>query len=116
MEFSYVGYAEDRRMVSGKVSAASEELARQRLGGSRYRILSLKPVQKFLPTMADVFPSLFSLKTEAIVMLSRQLALLLESGTDIVTSLELLQAPETNGSLKKALAAVISVLRDGNPL
>lgn len=101
MEFSYVGYAEDRRMVSGKVPAANEALARQRLGSSRYRILSLKPAQKFLSTTADVFPSLFSVETEAIVMLSRQIALLLESGTDMVTSLELSQAQATNRDLKK---------------
>jgi type IV pilus assembly protein PilC len=50
------------------------------------------------------------------VMFSRQLALLLNSGTDIVTSLELLQAQSTNQSLKKVIAQVVSDIRGGSSL
>ena len=46
----------------------------------------------------------------------RQLALLLESGIDIVTSLELLQSQVSNRALKKVLGEVISELRGGNQL
>ncbi|MBI2858169.1 MAG: type II secretion system F family protein [Chloroflexi bacterium] len=116
MEFSYVGYAEDRSVVSGKVSAPSEDLARQILSRSRYRVLSLKPSTPFMPTWGNLFPSFFGIKLEVIIMLARQLALLLESGTDIVTALELLQAQSTNSTLKKVMSEVVSDLRNGNKL
>lgn len=116
MEFSYVGYAEDRSVVSGKVSAPSEDLARQILARSKYRVLNLKPMTAFLPTWGNLFPSLFGIKPEAIIMLARQLALLLESGTDIVTALDLLQSQANNGTLKRVLGEVIVDLRNGNRL
>jgi len=49
-------------------------------------------------------------------MFSRQLALLLESGTDIVTSLELLQSQVTNRTLKRVIGEVASDIRGGSSL
>jgi len=49
-------------------------------------------------------------------MFSRQLALLLESGTDIVTSLDLLQDQIANQTLRKIIAEVSSDIRGGSPL
>ena len=50
------------------------------------------------------------------ILLFRQLALLLESGTDIVASLELLQGQVSNRSLKTVLGEVVSDLRGGSQL
>jgi len=47
-------------------------------------------------------------------MFSRQLALLLESGTDIVTSLELLRSQTSDRNLKRVLGEVVSDLRRGD--
>jgi type IV pilus assembly protein PilC len=49
-------------------------------------------------------------------MFSRQLALLLESGTDIVTSLDLLQDQIANQTLRKIIGEVASDIRGGNSL
>ncbi len=49
-------------------------------------------------------------------MFSRQLALLLGSGTDIVTSLELLQNQVANRTLKKSIGEIASDLRGGSSL
>lgn len=49
-------------------------------------------------------------------MFSRQLALLLESGTDIVTSLELLQSQMTNRTLKRVLGEVATDIRNGSSM
>jgi type IV pilus assembly protein PilC len=49
-------------------------------------------------------------------MFSRQLALLLQSGTDIVASLELLQTQVTNHTLKRALGDVVADIRGGSSL
>ncbi len=47
-------------------------------------------------------------------MLYRQLALLLESGVNIATSLELLQEQIANRTLKKVVAEVMADIRSGN--
>jgi len=49
-------------------------------------------------------------------MFSRQLALLLESGTDIVTSLELIQSQITNRTLQNVIDNVATDIRAGNSL
>ena len=116
MNYQYVGYTEDKKLVKGSISALNEGMATQILAHSGYHVLNLKPVAAFLPSWDKIFPSLYRVKSEAIILFSRQLALLLESGTDIVTSLELLQAQASNRTLKKVLGEVISDLRGGNRL
>ncbi len=103
MDFNYIGYTEDREIVKGTISASSVEIASQILAHSGCRILSVKPVTSFIPSWEKVFPFLYRVKAPVVIMFSRQLALLLESGVDIVTSLELLQEQTTNRSLKKCL-------------
>ena len=49
-------------------------------------------------------------------MFSRQLALLLECGTDIVTSLDLLQNQITNRTLQKIIGEIASDIRGGSSL
>jgi len=55
-------------------------------------------------------------KPSEIVLFYRQLALLLGSGIDIITALELLQGQTSNRSLTMVLGEVISDLRAGNRL
>ncbi|GAH08814.1 unnamed protein product, partial [marine sediment metagenome] len=108
MVYRYLGYTEDNKIVKGTISAASEEIAGHILANSGYRVVSLKPVTTFIPNLEQSFPFLYQVKPEAIIMLSRQLALLLESGIDIVTSLELLQTQASNNTLKRVLGKIIS--------
>ena len=115
MEYSYVAYTKDRKLVKGKLSAADEAAAANLLGYGGYQVLSLKQVVPFL-NLGNLSTSLSRVKTTEIVMFSRQLALLLESGTDIVTSLELLQVQTTNQTLKKVIGDVVSDIRGGSSL
>lgn len=116
MQFSYVGYAEDRRIVKGTISAPSESVAGQVLARNGYRVLTLKPEASSLPSLDKLFPSVFRVRPETVVMFSRQLALLLEAGTDIVTALELLQAQSPNRLMDRVLGQVIADLRNGERL
>jgi len=115
MNYQYVATAEDNRIMKGKLTAASEDAAADMLAYSGYRVLSLKEVTPFFN--AEKLTALFAaVKPTETIMFTRQLALLLESGTDIVTSLELLQAQSTNRTFKKIIAAVVSDVRGGSPL
>ena len=64
-----------------------------------------------------MFPRFSSgVKPNEIVLFYRQLALLLESGIDIATSLELLRGQISNRTLAEVLSDVISELRNGSQL
>jgi type IV pilus assembly protein PilC len=116
MNFTYVAYAEEgKKVISGKVSATSEEAAGELLAYGGYRVLSLKSGRRLFNT--ERLKSLFSqIKPAEIIMLSRQLALLLESGTDIVTALDLLQNQITSETLQKIIKEIAADIRGGSSL
>jgi len=115
MQYSYVACTEDNRIVKGRLSAAGEEAASDVLSTSGYRVLSLKEITPFFPA-TKLSLRLRPIKPTEIIMFSRQLALLIESGTDVVTSLELLKSQVTNRTLKKIIDEVVSDVRSGSPL
>ena len=115
MDYSYVAYTEDRRLVKGRLSATSEDAATNLLSYGGYQVVNLKKVVPFF-NAEKLTAAFYRVKPREIIMFSRQLALLLESGTDIVTSLELLQSQITNRTLKKILGEVASDIRGGTSL
>jgi len=115
MDYAYVAYTKDRKVVKGKLSATNQEVATDLLSYGGYQVLSLKQVAPFFNT--EKLVARFSrVKPREIIMFSRQLALLLESGTDIVTALELLQSQSTNRSFKVIIGQVASDIRGGSSL
>ena len=115
MDFVYTAYTEDKKLVKGKVSSTSEEAATELLSYGGYRVISLKKVTPLLDK-EKLLAHFSRIKAQEIVMFSRQLALLLESGTDIVTSLDLLQDQIANQTLRRIIAEVASDIRGGSPL
>lgn len=113
MEFEYVGYTADRRVVKGKITADNERTAGDMLVRGGYQILDLKSIAPFLTGTPSFLKS--KVGQDEIVMFSRQLALLLESGVGIVQGLELLKVQTTNKALSKMLEEVVSDLRAGQP-
>lgn len=115
MNYHYVACSENNRIAKGKLSAPNEEAAVGMLAYSGYRVLSLKEAIPFF-TAGKLGAQFSAIKPTELVMFSRQLALLIESGTDAVTSIDLLQAQATNRSFKKILAEVLSDVRGGSAL
>jgi type IV pilus assembly protein PilC len=115
MEFQYVAYTEDRKLVKGRLSAANEEAALNLLSYGGYQTVSLKEVVPFF-NRQKIAARFGRVKPREIIMFSRQLALLLESGTDIVTSLELLESQVTNQILRGVLREVANDIRGGSAL
>jgi len=113
MEYQYVAYTEDRRLVKGRLSATSEETANDLLSYGGYQVVSLKTVTPFF-NIQKLLASFSRVKPRDVIMFSRQLALLLESGTDIVASLELLQSQVANNALRRILGEIISDIRGGS--
>jgi len=115
MDFVYTAYSEDKKLVKGKVSSISEEAATELLSYGGYQVINLKKVAPLFDK-EKLLARFSRIKPPEIVMFSRQLALLLESGTDIVTSLDLLQDQIANQTLRKIIAEVSSDIRGGSPL
>jgi len=115
MVYQYVAYNEAGEVVKGKLSATSEEMATQMLGYAGYQPVSLKSYTPLFD--ADKFASmLYQVKPAEVTLFYRQLAMLLDSGTDIASSLELLHEQATNRLLKKVLGAVLAEVRGGSQL
>jgi type IV pilus assembly protein PilC len=115
MDFAYTAYTEDKRLVKGRVSARDEEGATQLLGYGGYRVVSLKKAVSLIDK-EKLLSRFTRIKPQEIVMFSRQLALLLESGTDIATSLDLLQDQTDNQTFHKIIGEVASDIRSGTSL
>ena len=115
MDFAYTAYTESKELVKGKVTATSEEAATELLSYGGYRVVSLKEAVPFL-NKEKLLAGFSQIKPAEIIMFSRQLALLLESGTDIVTSLDLLQDQIANPTLKRIIGEVSSDIRGGSSL
>ena len=115
MDYTYTAYTEDKRLVKGKVSAPNEETAADLLAYGGFRVVSLKPTVRLIDK-EKLLSRASRVKSQEIIMFSRQLALLLESGTDIVTSLDLLQGQIPNRAFSRIVGEVASDIRSGSSL
>jgi type IV pilus assembly protein PilC len=115
MDYAYIAYDKEKKLVKGKLSATSKDGAAKLLNYGGYKVLSVKPHVAFFnfEKLASLFSSV---SPREIIMFSRQMALLLESGTDIVGSLELLQKQVSNRTLQRVLGDVASDIRSGSSL
>ncbi|MEX2247765.1 MAG: type II secretion system F family protein [Dehalococcoidia bacterium] len=113
MTFRYVAIAPGGEQVSGAIDVASESQAERALWDANYRVVSIRAARK-LPGLEQLFPSLFAVKKRALVVFSRQLATLLESGVPVMRCLELLEE-QTSGSLAKAIHGIGATIRGGSP-
>ena len=115
MEYTYVAYNKNRRLTKGKLNASNEGAANTLLNASGFQVLSLKSKPAFLSS-EKLNMSLSKVNPKEVIMFSRQMALLLSSGTDIIASLELLQTQVTDKELKKKLSEVAADIRGGSSL
>ena len=115
MIYQYVACSETGEIVKGKLTAASEEAINEMMGVAGYRLINLNPFVPFL-SLGKLTAQLFPVKSNDVIVLFRQLALLLESGVNIVTAFELMKDQITNRTLKKVVNDVVDDIRAGNQL
>lgn len=115
MIYQYIACSEAGEIVKGKITATGEDAITEMLSYAGYRLINLRPYIPFF-SPGKLASQLFPVKPTDIILLFRQLALLLESGINIVTALELLQEQITKHSLKSVVYDIVSDLRSGNQL
>jgi len=107
MPYKYVAYTQAGERVQGVLNVSSEEAAEEALWRSDYIIVSLKPARPGAD-LAALMPTFFGVKTRDLIVFSRQLATLIESGITILAGLQML--------LQKALREVSEDVQEGETL
>lgn len=115
MQYHYVAYTADRRVVRGVLNAGSTAGAEELLRLRGWHPLSLSG-KRTGPDLARLFPSLSQIKPRDVSDFSKQLALLLECGVAMTTALRLLQDNVANRRLRKVIADINTELRSGSSL
>ena len=115
MIYQYIAYNTSGTVVKGKLTANDDEAASSLLDYAGYQAISLKPHVPFFSS-GRFSAQLYTVKPSEITLFYRQLALLLESGINIVTSIELLMNQTANRGFKKILEEIIADIRRGNQL
>lgn len=115
MTYQYLAYNESGEVVKGKLTAPSEDVAANLLSYAGYQTINLKPFVPFL-SLDRLMGRLSRVRPSEIILFYRKLALLIGSGINIVSALELLQGQAPNRTLRKVWAEVIADLRGGNQL
>ena len=117
MDFKYVAYTSEKKMLKGQLAATDETKAVVQLNSLGYQVISIKSVGS-MGKVGKVLNISFTspVKSKEVIMFSRQLAILLESGIDIVTSIELFKTQAGNKVFKEILEELIAYLRGGSSL
>ncbi|MFH1639400.1 MAG: type II secretion system F family protein [Chloroflexota bacterium] len=115
MDYSYVAYNREKKIVRGKLSAPNEEAAAHILSYSGYQVVNLKAAAPLI-NMSKLRSYFYPVSLREVLVLSRQLALLVASGTDIVTSFDLLRGQMSNKTLRDVIGEIVRDIREGKSL
>ncbi|HHX66028.1 MAG TPA: type II secretion system F family protein [Chloroflexi bacterium] len=109
MAYRYIAYTPQGKQVQGRLEAPSEQAAEDILWKQQYTVVSLREIRESSVTrllQARV-------TTRDLIVFSRQLATLIESGIPIVRALQLLQEQMTNKRLREILGEIAVDIQQG---
>lgn len=114
MEYQYVAYTAEKKLVKGRVASPDEQKAVGQLNAMGYQVLNIKSLGS-LGKVKKALDISFTpqVKPKEVIMFSRQMAILLESGIDIVTAIDLYKSQASNRAYQKILEEIIADLRGG---
>ena len=115
MPYQYLAYDAEGAETRGVLDVESEEVAERILWERDLTIADLKEVQKRL-NLSHLFPTIFGPKPRDVILFSRQLATLIDSGVVITSALRLLAEHIANKALREALSEIEEDVRMGTSL
>lgn len=113
MVIEYVAYNQAGDRVTGLLGVESFQRAREILWERDLIVVTLKR-RRQLPSRAKLFPTLFGVKPLDIIVFTREIASLLESGIALVPALRILHEQTHKQSFKEAIRSVIHSLESGD--
>ena len=115
MQYNYTAYTLENGLIKGTIEADTEGEARGEVFRQGYKILRIS-ASRSLPGVEEMFPSLFKVKTGALVQFSRQLATLVRGGSSLQRSLEMLERESHNRVLRRVLGNIRKTIDQGGSL
>jgi type IV pilus assembly protein PilC len=114
LTYRYVAFTPSGEQIKGSIEAPTEDVAEQTLWEWGYRVIALRATWT-PPRLDQLFPTMFGIKSQEIIIFSRQMATLIESGIAIVPALELLQR-QARGQLGRVLSELTRAVKQGSSL
>jgi type IV pilus assembly protein PilC len=114
MNYRYEAFDKNGQRQTGVLVSPTETAAEEALWQQGLTIVRLAPA-KPRSSLRTLFPSFFGVKRPDLIIFSRQLATLIESGIGILTGLQLL-LQSSRSALREVLIEVIQSLQQGQPL
>lgn len=112
MQYQYVAYNPQKQLVKGKLDAPSEAVALDLLNYGGLKILTIKETKPLID-MEKIRAATYKVNNRDVITFSKQLALMIESGFDVTSSLDLLEGQMANKALKKAVKEITKDIRNG---
>ncbi|NQT72661.1 MAG: type II secretion system F family protein [Chloroflexi bacterium] len=113
MPYKYVAYDEDDNIVKGSIDVADQAQAEDALAAAGYTATKLK-FQRSRPSMDQIFPSLYGIKSDDVIAFARQMATLIEAGLTIPSALKLLQGQIEKPAFRKIINGINDELEGGS--
>lgn len=114
MKFQFKAISISGNQQEGKIEATTQEKAIEMLQRHKLVVISIKPVREFM-SLGKIFSFLHRVKREKIIMFSKELAVMLESGIPLVEALRILYGQEENEYFKEQIYSIASKVDDGMP-
>lgn len=115
MSFRYIAYSEQGEPSQGTLNVEREDIAEQMLWDRGLIIADLRRIPRGVD-LAQLFPTFFGPKALDVILFSRQLATLIDSGVDLIRALRLLAEHVGNQSFANTIRQVGEDLRIGTAL
>ena len=112
MSYRYIAYTAEGERFEGFLDVETEEAAERILWDRDLTIAEIKLVRKRID-LASIFPTFFGPKTREVILFSRQLATLLDSGVALISALQLLGEHITNKYLGDSIRQIEDDIRMG---
>ena len=112
MAYRYIAYNRNGERIQGVIDAVTERAAEELLWSLDYTIVSLKEIQN-RSSLAQIMPSFFGVKTREIIIFSRQMATLIDSGIPIIRSLQLLSEQTSHRYFRRIISQIANDIRAG---
>lgn len=115
MAYRYLAFDNDGNKLTGVLEVDSERTAERALWDRGLTVVDIEEAAKPID-FASLFPTFLGPKRRDIIILSQQLANLIESGVGLVSALELLSQEVSSRPLQRIVSRVAEDLRLGKPL
>lgn len=112
MAYRYLAVSADGQQTRGTLQVESEQAAERILWQRELTILDLAQIRQRID-LVKYLPSVFGPKSRVVILFSRQLATLVDSGVALSSALELLQGQVSNKYMARVLAEIENDLHMG---